>query len=216
MQTMDLEAIAKMIDHTLLVPEATQADIERLCEQAEELNFFTVCVNPWWILIAVEKLTDSNVKVWSVIGFPLGMGTAKVREAEQVISDGADELDMVMAVGALKSAQNEAVKSDIEKVVALGKPVKVILETCLLNDEEIQRACLISAEAGAAFVKTSTGFAAGGAVPRVVRLMYKTMGHQLGVKAAGGIKTLDDVMDMVRAGATRIGTSSSVDIVQNL
>jgi len=216
MQTMDLEAIAKMIDHTLLVPEATQADIERLCEQAEELNFFTVCVNPWWIRTAVEKLTDSNVKVCSVIGFPLGMGTAKVREAEQVISDGADELDMVMAVGALKSAQNEAVKSDIEKVVALGKPVKVILETCLLNDEEIQRACLISAEAGAAFVKTSTGFSSGGAVPRVVRLMYKTMGHQLGVKAAGGIKTLDDVMDMVRAGATRIGTSSSVDIVQNL
>lgn len=215
MQLKDINAITKMIDHTLLKPEATQADIEGLCEQAEEFNFFAVCVNPWWIRIAVKKLTGSKVKVCSVIGFPLGMGTAKVREAEQVISDGADELDMVMAVGALKSAQNEAVKSDIQKVVALGKPVKVILETCLLTDEEIQRACLISAEAGASFVKTSTGFSSGGAIPRVVRLMHQTIGHQLGVKAAGGIKTIDAVMDMVRAGATRIGTSSSVDIAQN-
>jgi len=216
MQNMDVEAIEKMIDHTLLVPEATHADIERLCEQAEALNFFSVCVNPWWVRTAVEQLIGSNVKVCSVIGFPLGMGTAKVREAEQVISDGTDELDMVMAVGALKSGQNEAVKSDIQKVVALGKPVKVILETCLLTDEEIKRACFISAEAGASFVKTSTGFSSGGAVPRVVRLMHQTIGHQLGVKAAGGIKTIDDLMDMVRAGATRIGTSSSVDILQNL
>ena len=216
MQTMDVDAIAKMIDHTLLAPEATQADIERLCEQAETFNFFAVCVNPWWVRTAVKKLTGSNVKVCSVIGFPLGMGTAKVREAEQVISDGVNELDMVMAVGALKSAQNEAVKNDIQKVVALGKPVKVILETCLLTNEEIQRACLISAEAGASFVKTSTGFSSGGAIPRVIQLMHQTIGNQLGIKAAGGIGAIDDLMDMVRAGATRIGTSSSVDIVQNL
>lgn len=216
MQIKGIGAIAKIIDHTLLAPEATRADIERLCEQAETFNFFAVCVNPWWVRTAVKKLAGSKVKVCSVIGFPLGMGTAKVREAEQVISDGADELDMVMAVGALKSDQNEAVKSDIQKVVALGKPVKVILETCLLTDEEIQRACLVSAEVGAAFVKTSTGFSTGGAVPGVVRLMHQTIGNQLGVKAAGGIKTIGDVMDMVRAGATRIGTSRSVDILQNL
>lgn len=214
MQSQDVNAIAKMIDHTLLVPEATRADVEKICEQAEAFNFFAVCVNPWWVRTAVEKLTGSNVKVCSVIGFPLGMGTAKVREAEQVISDGADELDVVMAVGALKSGQNEAVKNDIQKVVALGKPVKVILETCLLTDEEIKQACLISAEAGASFVKTSTGFSSGGAVSRVVRLMHQTIGNQLGVKAAGGIKTIDDVMAMIRAGATRIGTSSSVDILR--
>lgn len=208
--------MVKIIDHTLLAPEATRTDIERLCEQANEFNFFAVCVNPWWVRSAAETLTASLVKVCSVIGFPLGMSTAKVREAEQVISDGADELDMVMAVGALKSGQEEAVKSDIEEVVALGTPVKVILETCLLTKEEIKRACLVSAEAGASFVKTSTGFSAGGAVPHVVRLMHETVGDQMGVKAAGGIKTINDLMDMVRAGATRIGTSSSVDILLNL
>lgn len=210
----NINELTKLIDHTLLKPEATQSDMERLCEEALRYGFFSVCVNPWWVKTAKEKLEGSNVKVCSVVGFPLGMSNVKAQEAKTAIDNGADELDMVLAIGALKSRAYEDVKNDIEQVVNQGKPVKVILETCLLSNEEVRKACKLCIEAGAAFVKTSTGFSKEGAKTHIVKIMKKEVKDLLGVKASGGIRNLKDLVAMVEAGATRIGTSSSVDIAE--
>jgi deoxyribose-phosphate aldolase len=209
-----IEELVRIIDHTLLRPDATRDDILKHCDDASAFGFFSVCINPWWVKTAKEKLAGSNVKVSCVVGFPLGMSFMKAREAECAIDHGADELDMVMAVGAFKSGLYGDVESDIRQVVDQGKPVKVILETCLLNEEEIRAACRLCFECGAAFVKTSTGFSKQGARADTVAIMRKATGNLLGVKASGGIRNLAILIDMVDAGATRIGTSSSVEIAK--
>ena len=210
----DVNGLAELIDHTLLKPDATQADIERVCEEAIAYSFFSVCVNPWWVKTTKEKLKGSRVRVCSVVGFPFGMSRNKAEEAKRAIDNGADELDMVLAIGALKSRLYEEVKEDIIQVVRQGKPVKVILETCLLNIEEIRKACKLCIDAGAAFVKTSTGFSKEGAKAQIVRIMKEEVKDVLGVKASGGIRDLRKLIYMVEAGATRIGTSSSVGIAE--
>lgn len=210
---------AGMIDHTLLKPEATKAQVKKLCEKAVEYGFHSVCVNSSFVYYCAELLKDSDVKVCTVIGFPLGaMSTAgKAAEARAAVDDGADELDMVLHVGMIKSGDWEYVKQDIASVVeaAGGQAlVKVILETCLLTDEEKEKACRICVETGADFVKTSTGFSTGGATAEDVALMRKTVGDKAGVKASGGIRTLADVKVMTEAGADRIGASAGVAIVE--
>lgn len=213
--------IASLIDHTLLKAEATESQIVQLCKEAAEYNFASVCVNPAWVSLAAKELGNSEVKVCTVIGFPLGASTSETKafETSDAIKKGAGEIDMVLNIGALKSGQEEIVKSDVEAVVnaAKGKAiVKVILEICLLTDEEIKLASRLSKEAGADFVKTSTGFSTGGATVEAVRLMRETVGPDLGVKASGGVRSLEDVEQMVGAGATRIGASSGVQIMQGL
>ncbi|MCP4681969.1 MAG: deoxyribose-phosphate aldolase [Desulfobacterales bacterium] len=210
----DIKELVRLIDHTILKTEAAKDDIERICEEAIRYGFFSVCVNPWWIKTVKKRLEGSNVKVCSVVGFPLGMDTAKAGQAKRAIEDGADELDMVLAVGALKSGLYKEVKDDIEKVVFQGKPVKVILETCLLGEEEIRKACRLCIEAGASFVKTSTGFSLGGAETDIIRIMKQEVGDSLGIKASGGIGDLKTLVAMVQAGATRIGASGSVGIAE--
>lgn len=208
---------ASIIDHTVLSPAATVRDIERLCREAEEHCFAGVCVNPCHISLAASLLRGKSPAVITVIGFPLGSTTTytKAVEAAQAVELGADELDMVLNVGALKDGNTAFVKRDISEVVraAEGKPVKVILETCLLTDEQKRLACALCAEAGAAYVKTSTGFGKGGATEHDIRLMREVVGQGMGVKASGGIRTLDDARRMVEAGASRLGTSSSIAIV---
>jgi deoxyribose-phosphate aldolase len=213
--------IASLIDHTLLKAEATAPQIEQLCKEAAEYNFASVCVNPAWVSLAAKQLENSEVKVCTVIGFPLGAATSETKafETSDAIEKGAGEIDMVLNIGALKSGLEDVVKSDVEAVVAAAKGkaiVKVILEVCLLTDEEIQLASRLSKEAGADFVKTSTGFSTGGATVEAVRLMRETVGPELGVKASGGVRSLEDVEQMVEAGATRIGASSGVQIMQGL
>ncbi|MDN5707948.1 MAG: deoxyribose-phosphate aldolase [Planococcus sp. (in: firmicutes)] len=213
--------IASLIDHTLLKAEATAPQIEQLCKEAAEYNFASVCVNPAWVALAAKQLDESEVKVCTVIGFPLGASTSETKafETKDAIEKGAGEIDMVLNIGALKSGQEDVVKADVEAVVnaAKGKAiVKVILEICLLTDEEIKLASRLSKEAGADFVKTSTGFSTGGATVEAVRLMRETVGPDLGVKASGGVRSLEDVEKMVEAGATRIGASSGVQIMQGL
>lgn len=213
--------IAKYIDHTLLKPEATKEQITKICEEAKEYNFASVCVNPTWVSYASELLKGSEVKVCTVIGFPLGATTTetKVFETKNAIENGATEVDMVINIGALKSGQKEIVKEDIRKVVeaASGKAlVKVIIETSLLTDDEKVLACQLSVNAGADFVKTSTGFSTGGATVADIQLMRKTVGPDLGVKASGGVRSAEDAQNMINAGATRIGASSGVQIVQGL
>lgn len=213
--------IASLIDHTLLKAEATAPQIEQLCKEAAEYNFASVCVNPAWVSLAAKQLEKSEVKVCTVIGFPLGASTSETKafETSDAIGKGAGEIDMVLNIGALKSGQEDVVKADVEAVVnaAKGKAiVKVILEICLLTDEEIKLASRLSKEAGADFVKTSTGFSTGGATVEAVRLMRETVGPDLGVKASGGVRSLEDVEKMVEAGATRIGASSGVQIMQGL
>jgi deoxyribose-phosphate aldolase len=214
--------IASLIDHTLLKPEATQDDIGRLCSEACEFGFASVCVNPCWVAFAREALAGSAVKICTVIGFPLGANEAatKLFEAELAFSHGARELDMVQNIGALRSQHFELVRDDIAGMAAFahghGAILKVILETCLLTDDEKITACRIAAEAGADFVKTSTGFSKSGATVEDVKLMRNTVGQSLGVKASGGIRTLESVRAMVAAGATRIGTSSGVAILASL
>ena len=210
---------AKMIDHTLLKPEATKEQVKNLCEEAVQYGFHSVCVNSSFVYYCAELLKDSDVKVCTVIGFPLGaMSTAgKAAEAQAAVADGAEELDMVIHVGMIKSGDWDYVKQDIASVVeAAGDKavVKVILETCLLTDEEKRKACMICKEAGASFVKTSTGFSTGGATVEDVALMRKTVGDKAGVKASGGIRTLADVKAMAQAGASRIGASAGVAIVK--
>ena len=213
--------IAALIDHTLLKQDATKEQIEKLCEEAKTYTFASVCLNPTWVNLSARLLQDSPVKVCTVIGFPLGASTSAVKafETTDAIANGADEIDMVINVGALKGQDHELVQKDIEAVVnaAKGKAiVKVILETCLLTKEEIKVASELSKAAGADFVKTSTGFSTGGATVEDVKLMRETVGADLGVKASGGVRSLEDVQAMVEVGATRIGASSGVAIMQGL
>ncbi|ASI99481.1 deoxyribose-phosphate aldolase [Thermococcus celer] len=212
--------IAKYIDHTNLKPYATAEDVVKLCEEAKEYGFYAVCVNPYRVKLAKETLMGSGVKVASVIGFPLGATPTEVKvfEAKRALDDGADELDMVLNIGALKDKDYEYVKRDIAEVVKVaherGALVKVIIETCYLTEEEKVKACELAKEAGADFVKTSTGFGSGGATVEDVKLMRKVVGEEMGVKAAGGIRTYEQALAMIEAGATRIGTSSGVKIVE--
>ena len=210
-------SLASIIDHTVLKANATREQVERLCDEAAEHGFASVCVNSCWVAAAAERLADSPVKVCTVIGFPLGaMSTAgKAAEATCAVADGADELDMVINVGWLLAGEDDAVRADIAAVVeaARGRCVKVILETCLLTPEQIVRACELSVEAGATFVKTSTGFSTGGATVEDVALMRKTVGDRCKVKASGGIHNAVEAQAMVDAGADRIGTSSGIAIV---
>ena len=207
----------KLIDHTLLKQDATPEQIIRLCEEAKEFDFMSVCVNPAYVPLAAKCLDGSTVKVCTVIGFPLGMNLTrtKVEEAELAIKEGADEIDMVINVGMLKAGHDQYVEEEIRelKAVAGQKVLKVIIETCLLTDEEKVRACLASKNAGADFVKTSTGFSTGGATVHDVALMRKTVGPEMGVKASGGVRTHEDLIAMVEAGATRIGTSNGTKII---
>ncbi|MFZ5815195.1 MAG: deoxyribose-phosphate aldolase [Bacillota bacterium] len=210
--------VAKLIDHTLLKPEATEEQIRRLCAEAREYQFMSVCVNPHWVPLCAELLQGSGVKVCTVIGFPLGANRSEIKavEAEDAIARGATEVDMVINIGALKSKQYDRVLNDIRAVVdaAAGKAlVKVIIETCLLTDEEKVKACQLAKEAGADFVKTSTGFSTGGATVADVALMRRTVGPEMGVKASGGVRDYAGTIAMVEAGATRIGASAGIAIV---
>lgn len=210
--------LAKYIDNTLLKPSATAQDIEKLCRESVEMGFASVCVNPVYVELAARLLAGSGVKTCTVIGFPLGANTsaAKAFEAEKAVEDGADELDMVLSIGALRAGNDEAVREDIEAVVQAGrgKLIKVIIETGLLTDEEKARACTLAVEAGADFVKTCTGFSGGAANVHDIALMRATVGPDIGVKASGGVRTREDALALIEAGATRIGTSSGRAIVQ--
>lgn len=211
---------AKFIDHTLLKPESTCQQINQIIDEAKEYNFKSICVNPTHVKYAAERLNDSDVLVCTVIGFPLGATTTatKIFETEDAIKNGATEIDMVINIGALKDGRFEDVQKDIEGVVgaANGKTVKVIIETVLLSDEEKVKASELAKAAGADFVKTSTGFAGGGATPEDVKLMKDTVGDELEVKASGGVRSLEDFNKMIDAGATRIGASAGVQIIQGL
>jgi deoxyribose-phosphate aldolase len=219
-QTASAHDWASLIDHTLLKPEATDEDIKRLCDEAARFHFASVCVNPTWVRAASCHLKSTGVPVCTVIGFPLGatLPDVKAYEARRTIFDGAREVDMVINIGALKSGDDCAVEHDIRSVVLaaheVGAICKVIIETALLTDDEKVRACLAAKRAGADFVKTSTGFSKGGATVADVALMRRTVGSELGVKASGGVKGLDDARKMVEAGATRIGASVGVKIAQ--
>jgi deoxyribose-phosphate aldolase len=214
--------IARLIDHTLLKPDATQNEIAKLCAEALQYHFASVCVNPWNVAQAAEILRGSDVKVCTVVGFPLGatLPEVKVFEAQKSIERGAQEIDMVINIGALKSGRVGAVEADIHGVVNAshhGKAIcKVIIETCLLTREEKIQASLAAKNAGADFVKTSTGFSTSGATPEDVRLIRETIGPSTGIKAAGGVRTLEDLQNMVAAGATRIGASAGVKIIEQL
>lgn len=210
---------SKYFDHTQLKPNATKEDIDTLISEAKKYDFASVCVNPYWVRYASESLKNTDINVVTVIGFPLGATTTetKVFEACDAVKNGADECDMVENVGQLLAGNYDEVLDDERKVVEAvhkkHKKVKVILETCLLSKDEIVKACQIAAEAGADFVKTSTGFSTGGAKAEDVKLMYDTVGDKLGVKASGGIHTKEDTLEMINNGATRIGASASVEIV---
>lgn len=213
--------VAKMIDHTLLKADATKDQIEKICAEAKEYNFASVCVNPAWVKLSSDLLNGTEVKVCTVIGFPLGASTpeTKAYETKNAIENGATEVDMVINIGALKGGDNELVERDIRAVVdaAKGKALtKVIIETCLLAEEEKVRACELSVKAGADFVKTSTGFSTGGATAEDIALMRKTVGPEIGVKASGGVRSAEDAQKMIDAGATRIGASSGAAIVNGL
>ena len=210
--------LAKFIDHTLLKPEATAEQIDKICSEAKEHKFYSVCVNTSWVARCARKLQGTGVKVCAVVGFPLGAmsGRAKNFETRHAIEDGAREIDMVINVGALKSRDFKAVEEDIKwvkRACTRNVILKVIIETALLADDEKVLVCQIAKNAGADFVKTSTGFSHHGATVQDVRLMRRTVGPKLGVKAAGGVRSFDDAVDMIRAGATRLGTSSGVKIV---
>lgn len=214
---MDKKTIASMIDHTLLKPEATPAQVEKLCAEAAEYHFASVCVNPVYIPLAARLLDGTGVKVCCVVGFPLGAiaPEQKAAEAASCAAMGAEELDMVIHVGAAKAGDWALVQRDIAGVVkaAAGRTVKVIIETCLLTDEEKVKACEAAKAAGADFVKTSTGFSTGGATTHDIALMRKTVGPEMGVKASGGIRDYETAMAMIEAGANRIGASAGIAIV---
>ncbi len=213
-------SIARLIDHTLLRPEATRADILKLCREAREYNFASVCLNAYWVPIAASELVGIDVKVCTVVGFPLGATSteAKIGETEAALRAGAQEIDMVQNIGALRGDDDRAVEEEIALVAAAchrhGAIVKVILETALLNDDQKIVSCRLAQMAGADFVKTSTGFGPSGATVHDVELMRQTVGSEMGVKASGGIRTLDDLLKMLEAGATRIGASAGVKIVE--
>jgi deoxyribose-phosphate aldolase len=212
--------VASMIDHTLLKPDATRQEIEALCREAAQFKFATVCVNPTWVATAAKLLAGSGVGVCSVVGFPLGATTPDVKgyETRRAIFDGAREIDMVINVGALKSGDLRMVEQDIEAVTTpcreAGALSKVIIEAALLTDEEKVTACTLAKAAGADYVKTSTGFASGGATAADVALMRRVVGAEMGVKAAGGVRDLEGMKAMIAAGATRVGASAGVKIVQ--
>lgn len=214
------EKMAKIIDHTNLKADTRVEDIEKLCNEAKSYGFASVCVNPANVELCTDLLKESDVNVCTVISFPLGANTSKIKffETKDAVQHGADEIDMVMNIGALKSGLNDAVKTDIERVItaAEGKIVKVIIETALLTKKEKILACEIVKDAGADFVKTSTGFGYTGATVEDINLIRKTVGPKMGIKASGGIRNIKAVFDMVKAGATRIGTSSGVEIMEEL
>ncbi|MCI0129684.1 MULTISPECIES: deoxyribose-phosphate aldolase [Enterococcaceae] len=211
--------LAKYVDHTLLKPDATREQIKTLCEEAAEYDFASVCVNPFWVSYAAEILADAKAKVCTVIGFPLGANTTetKVFETTNAIENGAEEIDMVINIGALKNKEYDIVEQDIAAVVKASHPkaiVKVIIETCLLTDEEIVKACELSVAANADFVKTSTGFSTGGATPKDVKLMKDTVKDNAFVKASGGVRSKEDAFTMIEMGADRLGTSSGILLVK--
>jgi deoxyribose-phosphate aldolase len=213
--------VAGLIDHTLLKADATKEQIKVLCEEAREYNFASVCVNPTWVKYASELLEGSEVKVCTVIGFPLGATTPETKafETKDAIANGAHEVDMVINIGALKDKDDELVERDIRAVVAAstGKALsKVIIETSLLTDEEKVRACELAVKAGTDYVKTSTGFSTGGATVEDIALMRKAVGPDIGVKASGGVRNTSDAQNVIEAGATRIGASAGVSIVKGL
>jgi len=218
------EKMASLIDHTLLKPDATSNDIRRLCREATKYNLWSVCVNPYYIPLAARILQDTPVKVCSVVGFPLGANTTEVKasEAKKAISDGANEIDMVINIGALKSGDEELVKQDIKSVVKQGilaqrkTIVKVIIETGLLIDKEKVMACQITKESGANFVKTSTGINTRGATVHDVKFIRNIVGPEFGIKASGGIRTYEDAVKLIEAGANRIGTSSGTKIMKSI
>lgn len=214
---MSSEHLAEYIDHTLLKPTATSEQIVKLCAEAKQYHFKTVCVNPSWVALAARELDKSGVGITTVIGFPLGANTSatKAFEAREAIENGATEIDMVINIGLLRNGDLKSVREDIQTVKqACGQHVlKVILETCLLTDDEIVSACKATVEAGADFVKTSTGFSTGGATVHAVELMRKTVGQNFGVKASGDVRSLEVAENVIKAGANRIGTSSGVAIV---
>ncbi|MGX6970656.1 deoxyribose-phosphate aldolase [Vagococcus bubulae] len=211
--------LAKYVDHTLLKPDATREQIKTLCEEAAEYDFASVCVNPFWVSYAADILADAKAKVCTVIGFPLGANTTetKVFETTNAIENGAEEIDMVINIGALKNKEYDIVEKDIAAVVEASHPkaiVKVIIETCLLTDEEIVKACELSVAANADFVKTSTGFSTGGATPEDVKLMKDTVKDNAFVKASGGVRSKEDAFTMIEMGADRLGTSSGILLVK--
>ena len=209
----------KLIDHTVLKSDTIEETVIKICNEALKFNFASVCVNPTYVELCAKLLKDSEVKVCTVIGFPLGANTKEVKgfEASDAVSKGADEIDMVINIGALKDHKDDYVYEEIKyvKECCKGKLLKVIIETCLLTEEKV-RACELSKKAGADFVKTSTGFSTGGATKEDVALMRKTVGSNIGVKASGGVRTYDDMIDMVNAGANRIGTSGGPNLLSGL
>lgn len=216
---MEKRDIAKIIDHTILKPEASVEAVEKICKEALEHKFASVCINPCHVALCSKLLKDSSVKVCTVIGFPLGATTKEVKvfETKNAIDNGAEEVDMVINIGALKDKNYDYVKEDIKAVVeaARGKALsKVIIETCLLTDDEKIIACKLSKEAGADFVKTSTGFSTGGATKDDVKLMRDTVGLDMGVKASGGVRSTEDALNVIEAGASRIGASASISICE--
>lgn len=211
----------KYVDHTLLRADATEKQITALCKEAAAHHFMSVCVNPYWVKTAAQCLAGTDVKTCTVIGFPLGASVTgiKVAEVRQAIEDGAEEVDMVINIGELKNGNYQAVKADIQSVTgaATGKAlVKVIIETALLTDAEKIKACELAKEAGADFVKTSTGFSTGGATIADVALMRRTVGNEVGVKASGGIRSLEDALTLIEAGANRLGSSNGVVIMEKI
>ena len=216
---MDKKLLTKMIDHTILKPDAEEAEVVKIINEAKQYGFASVCINPGNVSLAAKMLQGSDVKVCTVIGFPLGANTTSVKafEASDAIENGAEEVDMVINIGKLKDKNYDYVLNDIKAVVDVSKGkalTKVIIETCLLTDEEKIKACQLSKEAGADFVKTSTGFSKGGAKASDIKLMRETVGEKMGVKASGGVRTYDDAVAMVEAGATRIGASASIHICE--
>lgn len=212
--------ISKYIDHTILKPNATKADVEKICEEAVAFGFASVCVNQYYTKFVKQQLENTDVKVCTVVGFPLGAVSKEVKafETAKAVEDGAQEIDMVINIGALKDGDYDIVLEDIKAVVAAAKDVivKVIIETCLLTEEEKIKACELAVSAGAHFVKTSTGFSTGGATVSDVALMKKTVGNRAKVKASGGVRDIDTALKMIEAGAERIGTSSGISIVQSV
>lgn len=213
----NMDSRVRLIDHTILKPYATEKEVEKYCDEAIEYGFCSVCVNPYYVRLVANKLKGTDVKVCTVIGFPLGanMPEVKAYETRLALRDGAQEIDMVINIGALKQGNVNLVRDDIAKVVkeAKGNTVKVIIETCYLTDEEKRIVCKIAKEAGAQFVKTSTGFGTNGATSHDVALMREVVGEEMGVKASGGIRTAAVMEEMIKAGASRIGTSNGVDLL---
>jgi deoxyribose-phosphate aldolase len=214
--------LAKIIDHTLVKPYATKNEVIQVCEEAKKYGFGAVCVNPFYVKLAANTLKGTDIKVCSTVGFPFGSNSleTKALEAKKAIEDGAKELDMVMNIGALKSKDYEFVKQDIEAVVGIARKfnviVKVIIECCYLTNEEKIRACLIAKEAKADYIKSSTGFGPSGAKVNDIKLIKRVVGESMGIKAAGGIRTVSQALKMIKAGATRIGTSAGVQIIEGL